>query len=144
MIRRPPRSTLFPYTTLFRSRSQVRGVFWCESSRGDNPSHGLGMILSAFENDLGQRLTFRMRDAERHALHTDLLREFCRLTRNCQCRPPARLPHHFQIYPSHAAPPARPQRFHRRFFRSEPSRIPLILVPEPFAVLALPRCIHPP
>src|SRR5438309_4331178 len=24
MIRRPPRSTLFPYTTLFRSREQVR------------------------------------------------------------------------------------------------------------------------
>src|SRR3712207_6931159 len=24
MIRRPPRSTLFPYTTLFRSRGQVR------------------------------------------------------------------------------------------------------------------------
>src|SRR2546427_4004972 len=26
MIRRPPRSTLFPYTTLFRSRSQPDGV----------------------------------------------------------------------------------------------------------------------
>src|SRR3712207_7531333 len=26
MIRRPPRSTLFPYTTLFRSTLQVRGV----------------------------------------------------------------------------------------------------------------------
>src|SRR3712207_8582209 len=26
MIRRPPRSTLFPYTTLFRSRSHNRGV----------------------------------------------------------------------------------------------------------------------
>src|SRR5688572_31602027 len=25
MIRRPPRSTLFPYTTLFRSRSKVQG-----------------------------------------------------------------------------------------------------------------------
>src|SRR5438876_8598184 len=25
MIRRPPRSTLFPYTTLFRSMSEVRG-----------------------------------------------------------------------------------------------------------------------
>src|SRR3712207_8875198 len=25
MIRRPPRSTLFPYTTLFRSRRQLRG-----------------------------------------------------------------------------------------------------------------------
>src|SRR5256885_9484046 len=34
MIRRPPRSTLFPYTTLFRSREQMsartflRGQFW--------------------------------------------------------------------------------------------------------------------
>src|SRR3712207_7008767 len=26
MIRRPPRSTLFPYTTLFRSRRNARGV----------------------------------------------------------------------------------------------------------------------
>src|SRR5256885_3704852 len=26
MIRRPPRSTLFPYTTLFRSRDPARGV----------------------------------------------------------------------------------------------------------------------
>src|SRR2546426_6581931 len=26
MIRRPPRSTLFPYTTLFRSRPRPRGV----------------------------------------------------------------------------------------------------------------------
>src|SRR5258705_2705520 len=28
MIRRPPRSTLFPYTTLFRSISLVRTPFW--------------------------------------------------------------------------------------------------------------------
>src|SRR2546426_4158244 len=27
MIRRPPRSTLFPYTTLFRSRLVARGVY---------------------------------------------------------------------------------------------------------------------
>src|SRR3712207_7240898 len=26
MIRRPPRSTLFPYTTLFRSRTEIGGV----------------------------------------------------------------------------------------------------------------------
>src|SRR5438034_11631407 len=26
MVRRPPRSTLFPYTTLFRSREQVRAL----------------------------------------------------------------------------------------------------------------------
>src|SRR2546429_4691505 len=29
MIRRPPRSTLFPYTTLFRSLSASRGVAIC-------------------------------------------------------------------------------------------------------------------
>src|SRR2546428_9510853 len=27
MIRRPPRSTLFPYTTLFRSRSEMPSIF---------------------------------------------------------------------------------------------------------------------
>src|SRR2546429_5338890 len=30
MIRRPPRSTLFPYTTLFRSVSQVFRLYWCD------------------------------------------------------------------------------------------------------------------
>src|SRR5256885_11077760 len=33
MIRRPPRSTLFPYTTLFRSRDSVQAVVYCR--RGD-------------------------------------------------------------------------------------------------------------
>src|SRR3990170_6431392 len=35
MIRRPPRSTLFPYTTLFRSASRPRGC----STRGRCQSH---------------------------------------------------------------------------------------------------------
>src|SRR2546422_8349615 len=34
MIRRPPRSTLFPYTTLFRSRADDRGQS-CADSGGD-------------------------------------------------------------------------------------------------------------
>src|SRR5437867_6099693 len=34
MIRRPPRSTLFPYTTLFRSRIPLRGRrSWCAAPR---------------------------------------------------------------------------------------------------------------
>src|SRR2546430_9703208 len=33
MIRRPPRSTLFPYTTLFRSRGWRRSRPWAPSSR---------------------------------------------------------------------------------------------------------------
>src|SRR2546430_13289887 len=36
MIRRPPRSTLFPYTTLFRSRHYKLGNYLIE--RGANPS----------------------------------------------------------------------------------------------------------
>src|SRR3712207_7303235 len=36
MIRRPPRSTLFPYTTLFRSRMVEQAkAFGCEIARGD-------------------------------------------------------------------------------------------------------------
>src|SRR5256885_8098278 len=38
MIRRPPRSTLFPYTTLFRSRGDVRGL--CLGARAH--PHGRG------------------------------------------------------------------------------------------------------
>src|SRR3712207_9438602 len=33
MIRRPPRSTLFPYTTLFRSDPQIRAAFEHEGHR---------------------------------------------------------------------------------------------------------------
>src|SRR2546426_4748968 len=36
MIRRPPRSTLFPYTTLFRSRNANRGR-WSRCSRRSSP-----------------------------------------------------------------------------------------------------------
>src|SRR2546430_10330600 len=35
MIRRPPRSTLFPYTTLFRSSSVIwRGTTWPSTTQG--------------------------------------------------------------------------------------------------------------
>src|SRR2546422_6542284 len=34
MIRRPPRSTLFPYTTLFRSPQLARQAFHVEHGRG--------------------------------------------------------------------------------------------------------------
>src|SRR2546426_4039322 len=37
MIRRPPRSTLFPYTTLFRSRQKALAAFPVMTSRADDP-----------------------------------------------------------------------------------------------------------
>src|SRR5690349_22292834 len=49
MIRRPPRSTLFPYTTLFRSRR------W-RSGRGGFLQHGALRDLSAGEDRKSTRL----------------------------------------------------------------------------------------
>src|SRR2546425_7144562 len=48
MIRRPPRSTLFPYTTLFRSSSRIRSRSLCSRlSRQGFPCSwsGLGAVL---------------------------------------------------------------------------------------------------
>src|SRR5256885_11276816 len=35
MIRRPPRSTLFPYTTLFRSYVDAKDIVWVSDFRGN-------------------------------------------------------------------------------------------------------------
>src|SRR3712207_7518585 len=47
MIRRPPRSTLFPYTTLFRSRFQRAGVDEAvdEEHRTASQAHALGIQI---------------------------------------------------------------------------------------------------
>src|SRR2546425_1022696 len=45
MIRRPPRSTLFPYTTLFRSRDQAPGIGAQRLEPVDQERHsGLGEL----------------------------------------------------------------------------------------------------
>src|SRR2546427_3168851 len=45
MIRRPPRSTLFPYTTLFRSRNRVQALKI--AAYGSTP-YWLGGVLAVF------------------------------------------------------------------------------------------------
>src|SRR5258708_24755572 len=46
MIRRPPRSTLFPYTTLFRSSPVSAGIFWsCQ-----RPTHAQNTRIPAAEH----------------------------------------------------------------------------------------------
>src|SRR4051812_49719167 len=52
MIRRPPRSTLFPYTTLFRSAKLVTGLGWTECFL-------LGALLSPTDPVLSSRAADR-------------------------------------------------------------------------------------
>src|SRR2546425_8334361 len=51
MIRRPPRSTLFPYTTLFRS---VTILFGNVTNNGDRPVHEIQVQLE-FKDVFNQR-----------------------------------------------------------------------------------------
>src|SRR5258705_10521568 len=44
MIRRPPRSTLFPYTTLFRSLVEVRRNFVADLDMGQGAGQRLGLL----------------------------------------------------------------------------------------------------
>src|SRR2546427_4405002 len=45
MIRRPPRSTLFPYTTLFRSECYASGVILGTPTASDN-CEGSGVVIN--------------------------------------------------------------------------------------------------
>src|SRR2546430_13032780 len=55
MIRRPPRSTLFPYTTLFRSPRQGRKNLLCA-----------GFLLARIRGPAGQHLAKTARRSEEH------------------------------------------------------------------------------
>src|SRR2546429_3807554 len=51
MIRRPPRSTLFPYTTLFRSEVVAAGI----STNATPPSNGSDVYFEILGRPVGQR-----------------------------------------------------------------------------------------
>src|SRR2546430_7929121 len=57
MIRRPPRSTLFPYTTLFRSQCP-----WQDLRGGDTEAHEADALgLPAVEEVGGEQVVLRLR-----------------------------------------------------------------------------------
>src|SRR2546427_8738825 len=64
MIRRPPRSTLFPYTTLFRSRvddvinvaGHRIGTFEVESALVDNPAVAEAAVIGVTHDIKGQAI----------------------------------------------------------------------------------------
>src|SRR3712207_9534508 len=65
MIRRPPRSTLFPYTTLFRSRFEGRGVYYWASPVEAKLVAGEEIALVGGGNSAGQAAVFLSRHAAR-------------------------------------------------------------------------------
>src|SRR5256885_2933691 len=79
MIRRPPRSTLFPYTTLFRSREAERGE-GRERSTGQGNAHGGSRPLQAGHLGEGNRYARAVpRDGLRSEEHTSELQSPCNL-----------------------------------------------------------------
>src|SRR2546426_1909970 len=80
MIRRPPRSTLFPYTTLFRSNRRAsrsegllvgRSVRWTKPPR---PSHWMGKKKAEHS-----KLPRRLKSPRRSEEHTSELQSPCNL-----------------------------------------------------------------
>src|SRR5256885_10437861 len=65
MIRRPPRSTLFPYTTLFRSRPQVRIDFLRQVARQETETLA-GLDRRAHQHDALHLVALECVDRARH------------------------------------------------------------------------------
>src|SRR3712207_8965636 len=82
MIRRPPRSTLFPYTTLFRSHDR-RDQHEVRQDRADRRGGGALRRPHAQAGRAGDRLDARDHSAERSEEHTSELQSrqylVCRL-----------------------------------------------------------------
>src|SRR3712207_6847011 len=72
MIRRPPRSTLFPYTTLFRSRASMRVVSarWPRPDR--TPPRGRRQTIVHLGDLPAKRLLFSGSDVQRDRKSTRL------------------------------------------------------------------------
>src|SRR2546425_9002104 len=87
MIRRPPRSTLFPYTTLFRSRLAIAPAGTFTIVAGSTWPADEGVVLPAFVDLLAQvptaRLVLAPHGAGRSEEHTSELQSLaylvCRL-----------------------------------------------------------------
>src|SRR3712207_7661559 len=82
MIRRPPRSTLFPYTTLFRSDPEEGGVA-SPGGVGFDVNCGVRLLTSEIEREELERHKSRLADTLRSEEHTSELQSrqylVCRL-----------------------------------------------------------------
>src|SRR5256885_2936504 len=56
MIRRPPRSTLFPYTTLFRSNTNERVMAWIMDTYSMHKRHTVTAVVTGKPVEMGGSL----------------------------------------------------------------------------------------
>src|SRR5256885_11075706 len=67
MIRRPPRSTLFPYTTLFRSGLSLSGMHFASGATRHSPSDfAVDALLTVQELTHGPRCVCEIGRSEEH------------------------------------------------------------------------------
>src|SRR5438309_12031117 len=71
MIRRPPRSTLFPYTTLFRSLEEIGKC--CGTETLDIHAGGVDLIFPHHEDEIAPSEAATRRPFARWWLHGELL-----------------------------------------------------------------------
>src|SRR5256885_3871327 len=82
MIRRPPRSTLFPYTTLFRSQSAFVGARWMPAKTPRAPQNEQSPLAAGYSrgNEYSRRIARRDSRAQpRSEEHTSELQSPCNL-----------------------------------------------------------------
>src|SRR5258706_5525354 len=78
MIRRPPRSTLFPYTTLFRSNSTATGLSFVTQPASKGAPIGGSVSFPSAVNGTGP-LTYQWRSEEHTSELQSLTNLVCRL-----------------------------------------------------------------
>src|SRR3712207_9562047 len=73
MIRRPPRSTLFPYTTLFRSDQVEEQLHWCDPRLTPNSDSQQTLVIGIVHHlppvPIVAKLEARVRDRGLHDPH---------------------------------------------------------------------------
>src|SRR5260221_7444396 len=98
MIRRPPRSTLFPYTTLFRSREETRRI----SVLGDQRALALREARVDVVSNRRQRRRLDRKSTRLNSSHTVIsYAVFCLKKKKKEEKAPATLKHYRGNPPPH-------------------------------------------
>lgn len=98
--------------------------------------------LLVFKNNFRKRQIPAVCNGQRNVFHAQILSDSLRGTAQTQRWLPARLSYDFDIAPPNAPSPARPQRFHRCFFRREATCVALEFISVAFAIRHFARSVQ--